>query len=96
MCWPSVGGARRTEVGVPYGMKGRTFYYDWMMVYGGIFPTLPDPEHGKTWLKPWDFKVVKERDVWRFSQADIVSLAASSTRKKYLRKHRSNHGENSR
>jgi hypothetical protein len=51
----------RTEVGVPYGMKGGTFYYDWMMVYGGIFPTFPDAEHGKTWLKPWDFAVVRER-----------------------------------
>src|SRR3981189_2832716 len=50
----------RAEVGVPYGIKGGTFYYDWMMVYGGIFPTFPDAEHGKTWLKPWDFKVVKE------------------------------------
>src|SRR4029077_18286057 len=50
----------RTEVGAPYGIKGGTFYYDWMMVVGGIFPTFPDPEHGKTWLKPWDFKVVKE------------------------------------
>jgi hypothetical protein len=49
----------RTEVGVPYGMKAGNFYYDWMMVYGGIFPTFPDAEHGKTWLKPWDFKVVK-------------------------------------
>ena len=50
----------RTEVGVPYGMKAGNFYYDWLMVYGGIFPTFPDPEHGKTWLKPWDFKVVKQ------------------------------------
>jgi Domain of unknown function (DUF5107) len=50
----------RTEVGAPYGIKGGIFYYDWMMVYGGIFPTFPDAEHGKTWLKPWDFKVVKE------------------------------------
>jgi hypothetical protein len=50
----------RAEVGVPYGIKGDTFYYDWMMVYGGIFPTLPDAEHGKTWLKPWDFKVVTQ------------------------------------
>jgi Domain of unknown function (DUF5107) len=50
----------RTEVGVPYGIKGGTFYYDWLMVYGGIFPTFPDAEHGKTWLKPWDFRVVKE------------------------------------
>src|SRR5436305_13813655 len=52
----------RTEVGVPYGIKGGTFYYDWLMVVGGIFPTFPDAEHGKTWLKPWDFKVVKETD----------------------------------
>jgi hypothetical protein len=50
----------RTEVGVPYGVKGGIFYYDWLMVYGGIFPTFPDAEHGKAWLKPWDFKVVKE------------------------------------
>src|SRR6478735_8374596 len=50
----------RTDVGVPYGIKGGTFYYDWLMVYGGIFPTFPDPEHGRTWLKPWDFKVVKQ------------------------------------
>jgi hypothetical protein len=52
----------RSEVGMPYGMKGGTFYYDWMMVYGGIFPTFPDAEHGKTWLKPWDFKVVTQND----------------------------------
>src|SRR6476619_3881986 len=50
----------RTDVGVPYGIKGGTFYYDWLMVYGGIFPTFPDAEHGKTWLKPWNFAVVKE------------------------------------
>jgi hypothetical protein len=50
----------RTEVGVPYGIKAGNFYYDWLMVYGGIFPTFPDPEHGKTWLRPWDFRVVKE------------------------------------
>jgi hypothetical protein len=49
-----------TEVGVPYGMKAGVFYYDWMMVYGGIFPTFPDAEHGRTWLKPWDSNVVKE------------------------------------
>ena len=50
----------RNEVGVPYGINAGNFYYDWLMVYGGIFPTLPDAEHGKTWLKPWDFEVVKE------------------------------------
>ncbi|MFB9262567.1 DUF5107 domain-containing protein [Bradyrhizobium erythrophlei] len=50
----------RSEVGVPYGIKAGNFYYDWLMVYGGIFPTFPDPEHGRTWLKPWDFRVVTE------------------------------------
>ena len=45
---------------MPYGIKGDIFYYDWLMVYGGIFPTFPDAEHGKTWLKLWNFRVVKE------------------------------------
>jgi hypothetical protein len=60
----------RTEVGVPYGMKAGVFYYDWMMVYGGIFPTFPDAEHGRTWLKPWDSKVEKE-------SADEVTVSMS-------------------
>src|SRR5438105_662497 len=51
----------RKEVGVPYGIEGGIFYYDWPMVYGGIFPTFPDAEHGKTWLKLRELKVVKER-----------------------------------
>ena len=60
----------RTEVGVPYGINAGVFYYDWLMVYGGIFPTFPDAEHGKTWLKPWDFRVVKE-------SADEVTVSMS-------------------
>jgi Domain of unknown function (DUF5107) len=50
----------RTEVGVPYGVKQGNFYYDWLMVYGGIFPTFPDAEHGKAWLKRWRFAVVND------------------------------------
>jgi hypothetical protein len=60
----------RTEVGVPYGMKAGNFYYDWLMVYGGIFPTFPDAEHGKAWLKPWAFRIVTE-------SADEVVVAMS-------------------
>jgi hypothetical protein len=60
----------RTEVGTPYGISGGTFYYDWMMVYGGIFPTFPDAEHGRTWLKPWAFGVVRET-------ADEVTVSMS-------------------
>ncbi|KWV61182.1 hypothetical protein AS156_25500 [Bradyrhizobium macuxiense] len=62
----------RTEVGLPYGIKAGDFYYDWMMVYGGIFPTFPDPEHGRTWLKPWDFRVVSQT-------ASEVTVAMSLT-----------------
>ena len=62
----------RAQVGVPYGMKGGNFYYDWMMVYGGIFPTFPDAEHGKTWLKPWHFEVVRQ-------SADEVTVSMSLT-----------------
>jgi Domain of unknown function (DUF5107) len=61
----------RTKVGVPYGIKDGNFYYDWLMVYGGIFPTFPDAEHGKTWLRPWDFRIVKEN-------ADEVTVAMSA------------------
>jgi hypothetical protein len=52
----------RTQLGVPYAIKAGNFYYDWMMVYGGIFPTFPTPEHGKMWGKPWDFRVIKQSD----------------------------------
>jgi hypothetical protein len=62
----------RTEVGVPYGIKEGNFYYDWLMVYGGIFPTFPYAEHGKTWLRPWDFKVIKEN-------TDEVTVSMSLT-----------------
>ena len=34
-------------VGAPYGMNDGNFYYDWLMVFGGVFPTFPEPEHGK-------------------------------------------------
>src|SRR2546429_9852514 len=50
----------RTKVGVPYGIAAGNFYYDWLVVDGGLFPTFPDAEHGKTWPKPWGFKVVKQ------------------------------------
>ena len=49
----------QSEVGSPYGIGEGNFYYDWLMVYGGIFPTFPEPEHGKTWFLPWDYSVIK-------------------------------------
>jgi hypothetical protein len=50
----------QNPIGTPYGMKGGSFYYDWLMVYGGIFPTFPEPEHGKTWCLPWETKIATQ------------------------------------
>jgi hypothetical protein len=62
----------QNPVGVPYQIGTGVFYYDWLMVYGGIFPTFPEPEHGKTWLMPWEFEVVNE-------SAEAVTVAMSIT-----------------
>jgi hypothetical protein len=43
----------QNPVGAPYGYMAGDFFYNWLMVYGGILPTLPEAEHGKTWLLPW-------------------------------------------
>jgi len=50
----------QNPLGLPYGIGDGNFYYDWLMVYGGIFPTFPAPEHGKAWFMPWSFDVVEE------------------------------------
>lgn len=52
----------QNPVGVPYGIRENVFYYNWLMVYGGIFPTFPEPEHGKSWILPWDFKIVNQSE----------------------------------
>ncbi len=62
----------QSPCGTPYGMGEGNFYYNWLMVYGGIFPTFPEPEHGKTWLKPWQYTVVK-------STPDTVIVKMSMT-----------------
>lgn len=46
-------------VGTPYGMGAGNFYYDWLMVMGGVFPTFPEPEHGKTWFLPWQWEITE-------------------------------------
>lgn len=46
-------------VGAPYGNGDGNFYYDWLMVMGGVFPTLSEPEHGKTWFLPWKWELIE-------------------------------------
>ncbi|MBA3872019.1 MAG: DUF5107 domain-containing protein [Anaerolineae bacterium] len=62
----------QNPLGVPYGIGEGNFYYDWLMVYGGIFPTFPEPEHSKAWLLPWDFKIITQT-------ADEITIAMSIT-----------------
>lgn len=62
----------QSECGSPYGIGDGNFYYDWLMVYGGIFPTFPEPEHGKTWFLPWDFSVITNND-------DLVTIRMEYT-----------------
>jgi hypothetical protein len=50
----------QNPAGAPYGVGQDWFYYKWLMVYGGIFPTLSEPEHGKAWLLPWSYSFLKE------------------------------------
>ncbi len=52
----------QNPVGTPYGFSEGNFYYNWLMVYGGIFPTFPEPEHGKTWLVPWEYEITESED----------------------------------
>ncbi len=49
-------------VGNPYGIGEGNFYYDWLMVFGGVFPTFPEPEHGKTWFLPWHWEFTEISD----------------------------------
>jgi len=56
--------------GVPYGIGEGSFYYNWLMVYSGIMPTFSEPEHGKFWIRPWKYQLVKQT-------ADTVTISAS-------------------
>jgi hypothetical protein len=48
----------QNPVGFADGIGAGNFYYNWLMVLGGIFPTFPEPEHGKTYLLPWKSETV--------------------------------------
>lgn len=47
----------------PPGQRGNSpFYHNWLMVWGGVFPTLTEAEHGKYWFLPWDYEVTETAD----------------------------------
>lgn len=68
----------QNPVGTPYGIGEGNFYYDWLMVYGGIMPTMSEPEHGKYWLEPWSYEVVTQTDEQvsiKMTQTDTIDFS---------------------
>jgi len=46
----------------------------------GIMPTFSEPEHGKFWLRPWHYQIVKQTTDTvsvQMDQKDTVALAAN-------------------
>jgi hypothetical protein len=62
----------QNPTGYADGIGAGNFYYNWLMVLGGIFPTFPEPEHGKTYLLPWKAEVTAQG-------SDKVSIEMSIT-----------------
>ncbi len=52
----------QNPLGTPYLMYEDIFYYNYLVIMGGIFPSFPEPEHGKYWNQPYDFQVVSESE----------------------------------
>jgi hypothetical protein len=50
----------QNPIGTPYLMKQGIFYYDYLVIMGGIFPSFPEPEHGRYWNQPYELEVVSE------------------------------------
>lgn len=60
----------QNPIGTPYLMYEDIFYYDYLVILGGIFPSFPEPEHGKYWNQPYALEVVSE-------SADAVTVRMS-------------------
>lgn len=69
----------QNPIGTPYLMLEDIFYYDYLVIMGGIFPSFPEPEHGKYWNQPYEFEVVSESPqsiTVRMTRQDDRDLAA--------------------
>ncbi len=69
----------QNPIGTPYLMGEDIFYYDYLVIMGGIFPSFPDGEHGRYWNQPYDLTVVsesKEAITVRMSRKDDLGLVS--------------------
>lgn len=51
----------QNPLATPYALNQGNFMFDWLQVWGGIFPTF-GPEHGKAWFVPWDLTIESQSD----------------------------------
>lgn len=80
-------------VGTPYGISNpppgqsgtSPFYNNWLMVWGGVFPTVTESEHGKYWFVPWEYSISEKRDSVSItmSKVDEFDYAQRPTRFRY-------------
>lgn len=73
----------QNPVGAPYAVGLGHLYYDWLMIYGGIFPSFPEPEHGKGWSRPWSYEILSsgpEQASVRMRYEDKTAYRASPAR----------------
>ncbi|WP_100414860.1 DUF5107 domain-containing protein [Mumia flava] len=78
-------------VGTPYGFTstpvGRPgnspFYHNWLMVWGGVFPTITEAEHGKYWFLPWDYDIEESDDAIAITMTRTDDLNYADRPSKY-------------
>lgn len=69
----------QNPIGAPYLMNEDIFYYDYLVILGGIFPSFPEPEHGRYWNQPYEPSVVSESAeaiTVRMSRTDDLDVTA--------------------
>jgi len=68
----------QNPVGTPYLMGEDIFYYNYLVILGGIFPSFPEPEHGKYWNQPYELTVISDNPsaiTVRMSRQDDLDIA---------------------
>ena len=76
----------QNPVGTPYGPDWDVFYYDWLMLWGGIFPTFPEAEHGKAWCRPWAYAITAntaEKISIKMTFTDTINFDTPAPKFKY-------------
>jgi len=69
----------QNPIGTPYLMGEDIFYYNYLVILGGIFPSFPEPEHGRYWNQPYQLEIISESAqaiTVRMSRRDDIDVVA--------------------